>query len=79
MLIDLAIIVTKIAIVIGAIFFTVAYLILAERKVAGFIQERYGPNRVGFWGLLQPIADGVSVFFICRVFTDWVCTNIGSF
>jgi NADH-quinone oxidoreductase subunit H len=36
-----------------------AYLTLAERKILGRIQNRPGPNRTGFWGLLQPFADGV--------------------
>ena len=37
----------------------VAGLVLFERKVAGFIQDRSGPNRVGPWGLLQTVADGL--------------------
>ncbi|MDY6943906.1 MAG: NADH-quinone oxidoreductase subunit NuoH [Pseudomonadota bacterium] len=41
----------------------VAYLTLAERKVLGFIQSRVGPNRVGYAGLLQPIADAVKLAF----------------
>src|ERR1700689_1897524 len=56
----------------GAVMGTVAYLILLERKIASWVQDRIGPNRVGlgfgiipvlknfhFWGLGQPLADGL--------------------
>src|SRR3954467_1400076 len=43
----------------GAVLGAVAYLILLERKVASWVQDRIGPNRAGPWGFLQPIADGL--------------------
>src|ERR1700730_1115742 len=48
-----------IAVVMGAILGTCAYLIYVERKIAAYVQDRIGPNRVGPLGLLQPIADGL--------------------
>ncbi|MGB0682783.1 MAG: NADH-quinone oxidoreductase subunit NuoH [Magnetovibrionaceae bacterium] len=55
-------IVLKIAFIIAPLMLAIAYLTYAERKVIGAIQLRKGPNVVGPFGLLQPIADGVKLF-----------------
>ncbi len=49
----------KVFLVFSVSLAVVAYMTLAERKISGFIQDRLGPNRVGKFGLLQPIADGI--------------------
>lgn len=54
-------VVVKVLLVVGAVLTFVAYLTLIERKVLGWIQVRIGPNRVGPWGLLQPLADGAKL------------------
>ncbi len=54
-------VIVKVLIVLGAVLTFVAYLTLIERKVLGWIQVRIGPNRVGPWGLLQPLADGAKL------------------
>ena len=47
----------------GAVIGTAALMTLAERKVSAAMQYRYGPNRVGPFGMLQPLADGVKFIF----------------
>ncbi len=60
----------KIAVIIGALMTAAAYLVLLERRVAAWVQDRIGPNRVGIpltririFGLGQPLADGVKFVF----------------
>jgi len=55
--IDIALIVAKIALVLIVILTLAAYLVFAERRLLAWIQDRKGPNRVGPFGLLQPLAD----------------------
>ena len=55
--------IVKMLVVFGGLMGAFAYLSLVERRVMAFVQMRPGPNRVGPFGLLQPIADGLKFLF----------------
>nr|WCH58028.1 NADH dehydrogenase subunit 1 [Hypnea brasiliensis] len=55
-------IILKIILIIVPLLIAIAYMTLAERKVMAAMQRRKGPNVVGVFGLLQPLADGLKLF-----------------
>ena len=61
--VDVLIWFVKASLVYGVLLATAALMSLAERKVSAWLQLRHGPNRVGPFGLLQPLADGVKFIF----------------
>ena len=56
--ISLLLTVLKVAVVTVLLLMAVAYTVLLERKLVGRIQNRWGPSRVGPFGVMQPLADG---------------------
>jgi NADH-quinone oxidoreductase subunit H len=56
------VILIKVLIIVVPLLISVAYFTLAERKIMGAIHRRRGPNVVGVYGLLQPLADGFKLF-----------------
>ncbi|HXY40004.1 MAG TPA: NADH-quinone oxidoreductase subunit H, partial [Vicinamibacteria bacterium] len=53
----------KVAVIIGALQGIFSLMTWIERRALAFMQFRLGPNRTGPFGLLQPIADGIKLFF----------------
>jgi len=70
MIIDTLIIISKIILIIIPLLIFIAYLTYFERKVIGAMQLRKGPNVVGPFGLLQPLADGIKLLTKETIFPD---------
>ena len=64
--------IVKVVVVLVIFLTSVAYTVLLERKLVGRIQNRWGPSRVGPFGLLQPLVDGAKLFLK----EDMIPTNV---
>jgi NADH-quinone oxidoreductase subunit H len=74
LVIDLALIIEKlvlIVIVVMASLLIAMYATYGERKIAAVLQDRRGPNRAGPFGILQPVADGLKLFFKEEIIPDF--------
>ncbi len=69
---EILITLATIAVALGGILTACAYLILLERKLSAWMQDRIGPNRVGPFGMLQPLADGLKFLLKEEVMPDQV-------
>ena len=61
LLISLVLILVKLGLIFGVVLTMAAYLVLAERKILGRMQLRYGPNRIGPGGMIQPLCDVIKL------------------
>src|SRR3954447_21009766 len=73
---EFVVIMVKILAVVGISQGTVAYLILVERKIAAWAQDRIGPNRVGPFALIQPLVDGAKMLLKEDVTPDYVAKPV---
>lgn len=65
-----------IAVILAVVPFLGLYMTFVERKIAAYVQDRVGPNRVGPFGLLQAVADGLKIFLKEQVIPDHVYTTL---